>query len=234
VNPDIERLLTLQQNDAELDGLQRRLDELDSGVRALQREREEAAATLEKARAEVAAEEKRQRELQSKFSEHKQLQEKNLAQLDAVKKAREATAAMSQIDITRRALMQDESDLQSAEQRTRTMRDQVVARELVLMEVEERIRDTRATTAGERESMERAIATARSRRESSAKDVSPRLLSAYDRLRKRGRGAPLAEIRGASCAACNTMIPMQRRNQILSGAVIEACEGCGVLLYAAG
>jgi predicted nucleic acid-binding Zn-ribbon protein len=234
VNPDIERLLTLQRNDAELDGLQRRLDELDAGVRALEREREGAAANLEKARGELAAEEKRQRELQSKFSEHKQLQEKNLAQLDAVKKAREATAAMSQIDITRRALMQDESDLQSAEQRTRTMRDQVVAHELVLMDVEERIRDTRAGTAGEREGIEREIATARSRRESSARGVSPRLLTAYDRLRKRGRGTPLAEIRGASCAACNTMIPMQRRNQILSGTIIEACEGCGVLLYATG
>lgn len=234
MNPDIERLLTLQRDDAELDGLERRLHALDAGVRALEGEREEAAAALEKARADVAAEEKRQRELQSKFSEHKQLQEKNLAQLDAVKKAREATAAMSQIDVTRRALMQDENELQTAEQRARSMRDQVVAHELVLMEVEERIRDTRAGTAGEREAIEREIATARSKRDSSARDVSPRLLTAYDRLRRRGRGAPLAEIRNASCGACNTAIPMQRRNQIMSGAVIEACEGCGVLLYAAG
>ena len=234
MNPDIERLLTLQRDDAELDGLQRRLHDLDAGVRALEREREDAGANLAQARSELAAEEKRQRELQSKFSEHKQLQEKNLAQLDAVKKQREATAAMSQIDITRRALMQDENDLQTAEQRARSYRDQVVARELVLMEVEERIRDTRASTAGEREVIERAIAAARSKREASARDVSPRLLTAYDRLRKRGRGTPLAEIRGASCAACNTAIPMQRRNQIMSGAIIEACEGCGVLLYAPG
>ena len=234
MNPDIERLLTLQRDDAELDGLQRRLHDLDAGVRALERERAEAATNLDKARADLAGEEKRQRELQSKFSEHKQLQEKNLAQLDAVKKAREATAAMSQIDITRRALMQDESDLQTAEQRARSLRDQVVARELVLMEVDERIRDTRAATAGEREVIERDIATARDKRDSSARDVSPRLLTAYDRLRRRGRGTPLAEIRGASCSACNTAIPMQRRNQIMSGLTIDACEGCGVLLYAPG
>lgn len=234
MNPDIERLLTLQRDDAELDGLQRRLHDLDAGVRALERERAEATTNLEKARAELATEEKRQRELQSKFSEHKQLQEKNLAQLDAVKKAREATAAMSQIDITRRALMQDENDLQTAEQRARSLRDQVVARELVLMEVDERIRDTRTATAGEREVIERDIATARDKRDSSARDVSPRLLTAYDRLRRRGRGTPLAEIRGASCSACNTAIPMQRRNQIMSGLTIDACEGCGVLLYAPG
>ena len=234
MNPDIERLLTLQRDDAELDGLTRRLHDLDAGVRALERERAEAATNLDKARADLAAEEKRQRELQSKFSEHKQLQEKNLAQLDAVKKAREATAAMSQIDITRRALMQDESDLQTAEQRARSLRDQVVARELVLMEVDERIRDTRASTAGEREIIEQEIAAAQAKRESSARVVSPRLLAAYDRLRRRGRGTPLAEIRGASCSACNTAIPMQRRNQIMSGTTIDACEGCGVLLYAPG
>jgi uncharacterized protein len=234
VNPDIERLLTLQRDDAELDGLNRRLHDLDAGVRALERERAEAAANVDKARADLAAEEKRHRELQSKFSEHKQLQEKNLAQLDAVKKAREATAAMSQIDITRRALMQDESDLQTADQRARSLRDQVVARELVLLEIDERIRDTRASTAGERELIEREIAAAQAKRESSAQEVSPRLMTAYDRLRRRGRGTPLAEIRGASCSACNTAIPMQRRNQIMSGTTIDACEGCGVLLYAPG
>ncbi len=234
MNPDIERLLTLQRDDAELDGLNRRLHDLDAGVRALERERADAATNVDKARADLATEEKRQRELQSKFSEHKQLQEKNLAQLDAVKKAREATAAMSQIDITRRALMQDENDLQTAEQRARSLRDQVVARELVLLEVDERIRDTRASTAGEREIIEREIAAAQAKRESSARDVSPRLLTAYDRLRRRGRGTPLAEIRGASCSACNTAIPMQRRNQIMSGTTIDACEGCGVLLYAPG
>ena len=234
MNPDIERLLTLQRDDAELDGLHRRLHDLDAGVRALERERAEAAANVDKAREDLAAEEKRQRELQSKFSEHKQLQDKNLAQLDAVKKAREATAAMSQIDITRRALMQDENDLQTAEQRARSLRDQVVARELVLLEVDERIRDTRAGTAGEREVIEREIAAAQGKRESSAREVSPRLLIVYDRLRRRGRGTPLAEIRGASCSACNTAIPMQRRNQIMSGTTIDACEGCGVLLYAPG
>jgi uncharacterized protein len=234
VNPDIERLLLLQRDDAELDGLQRRLDELDAGAKALERERTEAVAEVEKARAEVAAEEKRQRELQGKFSEHKQLQDKNLAQLDAVKKAREATAAMSQIDITRRALAQDETDLQAAEQRVRSMRDQLVARELALEEIDDRIRETRAGTAEEREKIVREMTEARAKRDMAAREVSPRLLTAYDRLRRRGRGAPLAQIRGASCSACNTMIPMQRRNQIMSGIAIEACEGCGVLLYAAG
>ncbi|MGQ0714351.1 MAG: zinc ribbon domain-containing protein [Gemmatimonadaceae bacterium] len=227
-------MLTLQRDDAELDGLQHRLHELDAGARALERERDDATAGVEKARTDVATEEKRHRELQSKFSEHKQLQEKNLAQLDAVKKAREATAAMSQIDITRRALMQDENDLQTADQRVRSLRDQLAARELVLEEVNDRIRQTREGTAQERARIEQEIATARAKREASAREVTPRLLTAYDRLRRRGRGSPLAQIRGASCAACNTAIPMQRRNQIMSGNAIEACEGCGVLLYASG
>lgn len=233
MNPEIERLLALQRDDSEVDGLQRRLHDLDAGVRALEREREQAVALLEKVKADLAAEEKRHRELQSKFSEHKQLQEKNLAQLDAVKKPREATAAMSQIDMTRRALVQDESDLQTQELRVKSLKDQVVARELTCLEVDERIKAARETTAAERAEITREIDAAQTKRDGSAKGVTPRLLLVYDRLRRRGRGTPLAPIRGASCSACNTAIPMQRRNQIMSGAAVEVCEGCGVLLYAA-
>ena len=137
MNPDIERLLTLQRDDAEIDGLQRRLDELDAGAKALERERTEAAAAVEKARADVAAEEKKQRELHSRFSEHKQLQEKNLAQLDAVKKAREATAAMSQIDERIRLL---EQLLQLFHCRRREDRRQLFDR-CTLAELNERLKD---------------------------------------------------------------------------------------------
>ena len=65
MNPDIERLLTLQRDDAELDGLQRRLHDHYAGVRPLQRERAEAGTKLENARPDLATQEKRQREQQT-------------------------------------------------------------------------------------------------------------------------------------------------------------------------
>ncbi len=58
------------------------------------------------------------------------------------------------------------------------------------------------------------------------------MLARYERIR-RGK-APLAlfALHGGSCGNCFTAVPTQRRALIQRGATIEACEACGVLLYA--
>jgi predicted nucleic acid-binding Zn-ribbon protein len=58
------------------------------------------------------------------------------------------------------------------------------------------------------------------------------MLAKYERIRQRDHAHALYPLRGAACGRCNTAIPLQRRNVIAAGRSIEACEGCGVLLYA--
>ena len=38
---------------------------------------------------------------------------------------------------------------------------------------------------------------------------------------------------GGACGACYTAVPLNRRSQIRSGAVLDGCEACGVILYPA-
>jgi predicted nucleic acid-binding Zn-ribbon protein len=40
-------------------------------------------------------------------------------------------------------------------------------------------------------------------------------------------------LRGDACGACFTAVPRNRRSQIRSGALLDGCEACGVILYAA-
>ena len=69
-------------------------------------------------------------------------------------------------------------------------------------------------------------------REAAAGAVSAGLLARYERIR-RGK-APLAlfALHGGSCGNCFTAVPTQRRALIQRGVTIEACEACGVLLFA--
>jgi len=39
-------------------------------------------------------------------------------------------------------------------------------------------------------------------------------------------------LRNNSCGQCDTMLPLQRRSQMLNTGATEVCEGCGVMLYA--
>jgi len=36
---------------------------------------------------------------------------------------------------------------------------------------------------------------------------------------------------GGACGACHTSVPMNRRSQIRTGAVLGNCEACGAILY---
>src|SRR2546421_11279840 len=101
---EVEALLALQDDDLKIREIESQIRSLDPQLAEFDRRREQATAALTRAQAAVQAEEKKQRELQSRLSQHKTLQERNLNQLEDVKRLREATAATAQTDATRRVM----------------------------------------------------------------------------------------------------------------------------------
>jgi predicted nucleic acid-binding Zn-ribbon protein len=40
-------------------------------------------------------------------------------------------------------------------------------------------------------------------------------------------------LNGPACGSCFTAVPLNRRSQIRAGTLIDSCESCGVIIYAA-
>ncbi|MEJ7812919.1 MAG: hypothetical protein WKG32_21065 [Gemmatimonadaceae bacterium] len=233
MNEDLASVLRLQEHDSSVHALVGRQRELEARARRLDDERAHVSSALDGARGAISTHLDRQRSLQEKLQEHRRLQERNMAHLDAVKKAKEATAAMAEIDLTRRALATDEGDLRTMSGTLTSLQQAAEMHELELAETDERQAAQLEALAGERAALDAELAAARAERDAAARKVSRTVLSKYERIRSRGQAAVLYQVRGGACGHCNTAIPMQRRNMILSGRSIETCEGCGVLLYAA-
>ena len=232
MNPDLERLLALQECDVELDRLAAVGRALDGRERDIDRERAALATAADRARVALAAEQQRERELQRSADEHRTLRERFASQMDAVRKAKEAVAATSQLEMAQRVVASDEAELQSMQGRIRDLEQSAQLHEMELADVDARRKDDREALAAERAALGEELAQARATRAARAADVPRQLLNRYDRLRTRGHVAVIVKLEGASCGNCRTAVPMQRRNEILAGRRIEACEGCGVLLYA--
>jgi predicted nucleic acid-binding Zn-ribbon protein len=229
---EVEALLALQEDDARIAELEDRKRSLEPRMAALDKKREAAAVAVNKSRAAVEAEERRQRELQGKVAQHKQMQEKNLAQLDAVKRLKEATAAMAQVESARRIIAEDESELQALSRRLTEMRSTVQSSESGLAEIEMEQSQAREEIDKERKEIDADLETAKAQRAGKTGGVSRVLLGKYDRIRTR-RTQALYPLRGESCGNCDTAIPMQRRNHMAVNGPIDVCEACGVLLYRA-
>ena len=231
MNDQLEALLALQTADVTLLGLERRLAELTPRLARLDTERETAAKAIVTARDAIARENERHAHLSERAQEFRRMNERAVSQMDQVRKAAHATAAGSQVDISRRALTEAESELHASGLRMSTLQHAVESAEERVLHVDEQQEPARAEVQAQRAALEREIAAARAGRDSLARVVEPRLLSRYDRVRSRRHGPAVFPLHNFTCGNCDTAIPTQRRAGMAAGA-IEVCESCGVLLYA--
>ncbi len=230
---EVEALLALQVDDLKIREIESQIRALDPQLAEFDKRREQAATALTRAETAVGAEEKKQRELQARLAQHKQMQERNLHQLDDVKRMREATAATAQVESTRRLMAEDESEIAILGRRIAEMNATVASSKAALAALEQEQKAARPEIEAKRSSLQSELDAARRDRDGRAGSVSRPMLGKYDRIRGK-RTQALYALRGGSCGNCDTSVPLQRRNMMAGSGEIEVCEACGVLLYAEG
>jgi uncharacterized protein len=232
VKPDVSALLQVQDNDLRIYGIEDRLGELMPRLSALEVDRKRAEDALSKVRQQVESEERRQRELQDRLRQHRELREKSEGLLGQVTSPREAAAAMAQIEQAKRFIADDERDLETLGTRLAEMRKAATDREHDVSEIGRVQVETRASLDADRTMLEKELDEVRADREAKASAVPRNLLQRYDRIRQKRRSTAIFPLRGQSCAHCDTAIPVQRRSTMVATGETELCEGCGVMLYA--
>ena len=230
---EVEALLALQVDDLKIREIESQIRALDPQLAEFDKRRDQVAAVLARAEIAVAAEEKKRGELQARLAQHKQMQERNLHQLDDVKRMREATAATAQVESTRRLMAEDESEIAILGRRITEMNAAVATSKQALADLEEEQQAARPEIEAKRASLQSELDAARRDRDGRAGSVSRPMLGKYNRIRGK-RTQALYPLRGGSCGNCDTSIPLQRRNVMSGSGEIEVCEACGVLLYAEG
>lgn len=230
---EVEALLALQVDDLKIREIEAQIRSLAPQLAEFDKRRDQVVAALAREETAVAAEEKKRAELQARLAQHKQMQERNLHQLDDVKRMREATAATAQVESTRRLMAEDESEIAILGRRITEMNAAVAKSKQALATLEEEQKAARPEIEAKKASLESELESARRDRNGRAGSVSRPMLGKYDRIRGK-RTRALYPLQGGSCGNCDTSIPLQRRNMMSGSGDIEVCEACGVLLYAEG
>jgi len=233
MHPELAKLLDLQAHDLELVDVDARLLEVTNQVATLDVDLERVRESVVVAQRAVDAEKKRRDELEGKIESHRQHQERRREKLEFMKTPKEVAALMAEIDLARSVLGNEENDwirasdqLSSLESRRSEADQQVTA-------VEQRQAVERAELDEQRKSLEHERAAIKLRRDGSAARVAKPVLQRYDKLRTstNRRSVVVVALSGPACGACFTTVPLSRRTTIKTGAAIEGCESCGVILY---
>lgn len=232
MHAQLEALLQLQAEDDVVDAIVSRLDDIAPRLAALDAERARAARQLEQTLEQLQTAERKQREMAQLVDEHRQRQERNVAQFDLVKKMREAEAAAAQVESGRKLLLEGERDLRDMGERVTAIRHAADAQREVVAEFDATQQEKRAEIERERAALAAELSAARSKRESKAGQVPSNMRTVYDKMRERRRTQVVYPVAYGACSACDTSIPVQRGKQMALKGTLEACEGCGMLLYA--
>src|SRR5690606_10279362 len=123
------------------------------------------------------AEEERRDTMAQRLEEHRRLHERNVAQLDQVKKMRDAVAAQAQVDMARRILADHEGELAQVTARLAACRTRVEAHEARRKELEESQKDERVAIAARRKELQERLEVERGARNGKSKGIAPALLN---------------------------------------------------------
>ena len=232
MHPDLEALLALQEKDVAVQEADAAMAALDPELKTLDEAVAVAERVLEAAHRDIRAAQERREALEGKITNYRSMQEQRRQRLEWVRGAKEASTLMAELDLARTVLAKEEAEFMRSGDAVTEAERKAAEAERGLERVREAQAPQRETLAGKRDALmadrERAVAA----RDEAAVSVNAALLTRYERIRRGKTPLAVYALHGDACGRCFTAVPTQRRSLIQRGASIEACEACGVLLYA--
>jgi predicted nucleic acid-binding Zn-ribbon protein len=231
MHADLVKLLDLQAKDGVVADVERRLEALRGEFTTLDQALEQARAGLEAARRTASDAGRRRDELEAKIESYRVLQDRRRLRLEHVRNPKEASTLMAELDLARSVVAKEENDwVRSAEMVTQLER-KASEEERNVAQVEEGQGPERDQLNGRLAELQAELAAANADREETAGRLDRALRTRYERLRKSRLAEVVVPLILNGCGACHTAVPLNRRSQIRSGAVVEGCEACGAILY---
>jgi len=233
MHPDLIKLLDLQARDAAIAEVDSRVAAVDAEVAGLDQELERARGARDTAQRAADDGSRRRDDLETKIESYRQLQERRRQRLEFVRNPKDASTLMAEMDLARSVLAKEESDWVRSADSVETLQARVREEQAKMEGVEAQQAPHRAGLAAQRATLVSDREELVGERETAASRLDRALRIRYDRLRRARTTPVVVPLNGDACGACFTAIPRNRRSQIRAGAVLEGCEACGVILYAA-
>ena len=233
MHPDLSKLLDLQAKDTAIAEMDARIGAVDADVAMLDRDLDRARGARDTAQRAAADGARRRDELETKIESFRQLQERRRQRLEFVRNPKEASTLMAEMDLGRSVLAKEEGDWVRSADTVDALQGRVGEEEEKLIGVEAEQQPRRTELAERRAQLQVERDLLVRRREEAASLLERTLRIRYERLRKARTSVVVVALSGDACGACFTAVPRNRRSQIRSGALLEGCEACGVILYGA-
>jgi len=229
--PDIELAVRLQSLDDRLMAIAKEVAALPKHVAEIEKKLENHLKRLEGDKAALVGNQKERRKLESDIQGHEQKISKLKGQMMDAKTNDIYNAFQHEITFCQQEIARTEDRILELMGESEPLEKAVKAAEAELT-VERRHVDAEKKAAQERSASDRAEAAKLSeQRAAVVAQMTPRVYSEYERIRKGRAGIAVAEAVAGRCSRCHIQIRHQFLQELKLGIEIKVCESCKRILY---
>lgn len=129
-------------------------------------------------------------------------------------------------------------EIELSEKRIREFNEQIVEKNELIEQAQEKLNDKKSHLQHKKDELQNIIQetqndeeTLLQKSEELSKEIEPRLLNAYTRIRSNSRnGLAVVTVERNACGGCFNQIPPQRQLDVASRGKVIVCEHCGRIL----
>ncbi|HUJ24160.1 MAG TPA: C4-type zinc ribbon domain-containing protein [Bryobacteraceae bacterium] len=229
--PDIKLAVRLQDIDNRIAELTREVSALPKHIAEIEKKLETHERKLEADRAALSANQKDRKRFEGEIQTQQQKISKLKDQMLDAKTNDQYRAFQNEIEYCEKEIRRSEDRILDLMTESEPLERNVKAAETALKQekaqVEKEKQEARQRTAGDQAELEKL----RAERQLSAGQMTPKVLSAYERVRKLRRGIGVAEAADGRCSQCHMSIRLQLFQDLKRGEQVIHCESCSRILY---
>ena len=234
MNPDLTRLIRLQQLESAADEARRKMADHPARIQALDARLQAARDTVGgiKARLAAAADKRRAEEkevagVQTRLAKYKD-------QLLEVKTNREYTAMLHEIETAQNDIRTREDRILEIMMEADELNAGIKTGEAELKATEKDVAAERTLLNTEMAAMQSEITRTTVEREKLVPDIDRHVLSIFETTAKGRKGVAVAEAKDGLCTICHVRLRPQVFNEVRKNESIIQCDSCRRILYFAG
>ncbi|MBZ5593092.1 MAG: hypothetical protein LAP39_12695 [Acidobacteriia bacterium] len=229
--PDLKLAVRLQDIDNRVAELTKEVSSLPKHIAEIERRLETHERKLEADRAALTANQKDRKRFEGEIQVQQQKISKLKDQMLEAKTNDQYRAFQHEIEYCEKEIRGAEDRILDLMSESEPLERNVKAAETALKQEKTQVEGEKQQ-ARERTALDqRELDTLNAERKSIAAQITPSVLSAYDRVRKMRRGIGVAEAVEGRCAQCHMALRLQFFQDLKRGERVMQCESCNRILY---
>jgi predicted nucleic acid-binding Zn-ribbon protein len=229
--PDLQLAIRLQNIDNRVAELTKEVSSLPKHIAAIEKKLETHERKLEADRAALTANQKDRKRFEGDIQVQQQKISKLKDQMLEAKTNEQYRAFQHEIEYCEKEIRRAEDLILDSMSASEPLEHNVKVADTALKQEKTQVEEEKQLARERTAKDQRELDELKAERKSIATQISPNILSSYERVRKMRRGVAVAEAVEGRCSQCHMALRLQFFQDLKRGERVMQCESCSRILY---